>query len=238
MEICVHFCCFCFVFILLFWVCFFVSFLCVTALSTLESALADLELIEICLTSAGIRSICHHRPVRLLVSKMFSHIYIPNTVTSPSLPCASNTVHFSSPQDPLLLSFPSERSKYPSNINQTWRVKLYDQVQTCACYLCFLVYVCVFIEVCTRLCFLDNLISSGSHACSLFISSSAGIPELWGGRFDGDILLRPECSRVSHPLHNCYLWASVFLTFVAMGSFSDDGYTRHENMRLAENWPQ
>lgn len=167
MEICVHFCCFCFVFILLFWVCFFVSFLCVTALPTLESALADLELTEICLTSAGIRSICHHRPARLLVSKMFSHIYIPNTVTSPSLPCASNTVHFSSPQDPLLLSFPSERSKYSSNINQTWRVKLYDQVQTCACYLCFLVYVCVFIEVCTRLCFLDNLIFSGSHALLL-----------------------------------------------------------------------
>lgn len=109
---------FCFVFILLFWVCFFDSFRCVTALPTLEPALADFKLTEICLRSAGIRSICHHRPARLLVSKMFSHIYIPNTVFSPSLPCAPNTVHFS-PQDPFLLSFLSERSKYPSNINQT-----------------------------------------------------------------------------------------------------------------------
>lgn len=133
---------FCFVFILLFWVCFFDSFRCVTALPTLEPALADFELTEICLRSAGIRSICHHRPARLLVSKMFSHIYIPNTVSSPSIPCAPNTVHFSSPQDPFLLSFLSERSKYPSNINQTCRVSLYDQVPICACYHCFLVYMC------------------------------------------------------------------------------------------------
>lgn len=224
---------FCFVFILLFWVCFFDSFRCVTAVPTLEPALADFELTEICLRSAGIRSICHHRPARLLVSKMFSHIYIPNTVFSPSIPCAPNTVHFSSPQDPFLLSFLSERSKYPSNINQTCRVSLYDQVPICACYHCFLVYMCLFIDVYTWLCFPGSLISSGSHA--LFLSPLlAGIPELWGGRFDGDILLRPKCSRVSHPLHNCYLWVSVFLKFVAVGSFSDDGYTRHWNMRLAE----
>lgn len=51
-----------------------------------------------------------------------------------------------------------------------------------------------------RSCFLVVFHPSGSY--TLFVSCSARNPEPWGEGFDGAILLRAECSKVSHSLGN------------------------------------
>ena len=57
----------------------------------------------------------------------------------------------------------------------------------------------VFLAVFRGAYFLDVLHPSGSYTLST--SSSSGLPELYGERFDGDIPFRTECSKVSHSLH-------------------------------------
>lgn len=53
--------------------------------------------------------------------------------------------------------------------------------------------------------------------------------EPWGEGFDGDILLKTECSKNLDPLHVVQLWISV-LTLKSRRRFSDESWTSHSPM--------
>lgn len=81
--------------------------------------------------------------------------------------------------------------------------------------------------------FLGVLHFSGSQ--SLPVSSSSGFPEPLGEGFDEEIPFRIECFKVSHALHNVWLWVSVLVLIYCRCEFSDGDWARHCATNIAEH---
>lgn len=75
--------------------------------------------------------------------------------------------------------------------------------------------------------------------CSLWLLHTLsflfpGFSEPPGEKYDGNILFRAECSKVSQSTHHVCLWNSVLFPSASGRSFTDDGWTRHWLIGTAE----
>lgn len=82
-----------------------------------------------------------------------------------------------------------------------------DLCRPCVCCLSLCKFICPSILLIQRA--LVFLVSSGS--CTFSISSSAGFFKPGGEGFDGDILFKAECSKLSHPPNIVCLWVFFFV---------------------------
>ena len=73
----------------------------------------------------------------------------------------------------------------------------------------------LWVHMCVSLQCLEGIASFVSSIlpgfCSLFASSSSGLPKPLGKWFDEDLPLRSEYSTICHSLHIAQLWVSVFI---------------------------
>lgn len=101
-------------------------------------------------------------------------------------------------------------------------------------FLCsFLCFMCIGSVVSSRSSFLVSL-HSRCLLQSFCLLSWEKFIDPWAEGFEGDILIKIECSKVSHSVYGVQLWISVLFSCAAGGSPSDNGWSGHWSVSIAE----